>query len=195
VATGYLLTGKIRFDTTFPKLFKQVSVKGQMNGSLTISSVDVNSTAVPLVTVSLTTDLTQDFQVNYPDQPQEYLAIRFDFGRDSGNLLRGPTFRGYQIKALPAGPRPRQFVIPVLCYDSEKDKDGVSGGYPGFGFERLDAVEQLDSSGQVILFEDLLNERSWLVQIDQIEFRQTSPPGKQAETWGGILNLVLRTIN
>jgi hypothetical protein len=85
-------------------------------------------------------------------------------------------------------------VIPLRCYDSELDINGVHGGYPGFGLERLQTMEELDSAGEVVLFEDLANNTSEPVTIEQIEFRQVVSP-QPRESWGGILTVELRTLN
>lgn len=194
--TGWLLTARIRYNMTWPKLFKQFSIDAQLPGntSMTIATIDDVGTETVVAPVDPATDLRQDFQINYPDSPQHFLSLRFRLNRSTMDNTVGPIFRSYQLKSLPSGPKPRQIIAPFWCVDSEKTKDNSRTGYKGYGIDRLKAVESLDSAGQVVLFEDLMNGESWLVTIEQIEFKQQVPPARNQEEWGGVLTVSMRTI-
>lgn len=193
--TGWFRTARIRYNMTWPKLFKQFSVDGDINGTLAVAAIDDKGNETTIATMDISTDLRDDFQINYPDSPQHFLSMRFTLNRNATDNTKGPTFRSYQLKALPAGPRPRLFTIPLLCFDKEKARDGSKMGYPGYCLNRLERVETMDSAGQVVLFEDLVNDRSWIVTIEQIQFKQVVPPARNREEWGGILTVQLRTIS
>jgi hypothetical protein len=193
-STGFLRTARIRYNMTWPKLFKQFSIDATVNGTMTVSAIDASEVETVIASMNINSDLRDDFQINYPDSPQAFMSLRFAFTRSATDATMGPTFRSYQLKSLPAGPRPRSFIIPFLCNDKETTKDGKKMGHPGYAVERLELVEALDSAGQVVLFEDLVNNRSWVVTIEQIEFRQMVPPARNREQWGGILTVSLRTI-
>lgn len=193
-STGWLRTARIRYNMTWPKLFKQFSVDASMPGSMGVSAIDDQGSETTIASIDANTDLRNDFQINYPDTPQHFLSLRFTLNRNPSNATQGPTFRSYQLKALPSGPRPRQFTVPFLCFDREKTNDNMKTGYQGWCVERLENIEAQDSAGAVTLFEDLVNGRSWLVTIEAIEFKQISPPSRNLEEWGGILTVVLRTI-
>jgi hypothetical protein len=193
-SSGNFVTGRIRYNTLWPKLFKQYNIKATLNGSVAIASIDSTGNEVSLASVDAANQAEGDLAIDYPSGPQEFISLRFTLNRDSGDATSGPTFRGYQVKALPGGPRPRQYVIPLRCYDSELTQDGMKVGYDGFCLDRLEAMEALDSAGDVVLFQDLKRGTSVSVVIDQMEFRQMTSPAPNAETWGGVLTVSLRAV-
>lgn len=188
---GWFKTGKIRYNTLWPKLFKRFNVKADLtDGPVSISSIDDAGVEVLLASVSSASATNEDLPINVPSTPQEFLTLKFVLSNVSGT----PVLRGYQVKALPGGPRPRRYVIPLRCYDDELDANGVRQGYQGFGLERLLAMEALDSAGEVVRFDDLAANTAESVTIEQIEFRQQVPP-QVGESWGGVLTVELRTLN
>lgn len=192
--SGYLLTGRIRYNYAGPKLFKRYNVKATLNGPIAIASVDTEGNEVSLTSIDSDNQGDEDLAINFPSGPQEHISLKFTLGRDPDDETSSPVFRAYQIKALPGGPRPRQYVIPLRCYDQETSRTGARSGYDGFAISRLTDMESLDSAGDVVLFEDLRRGTAVSVVIDQIEFRQKVPPQANAETWGGTLTVSLRTV-
>lgn len=191
---GSFVTGKIRHNTLWPKLFKRFNLRATLDGSISVSSIDDTANEVLLASVAAGSDLDDDLPINFPQSPQEFLQLRFTLAHPSGDATLTPVFRGYQVKSLPGGPRPRRYILPLRCYDAELDLNGVRQGYQGFALERLQLMEGLDSSGEVVLFEDLASNTSEQVTIEQIEFRQIVPP-QSGEPWGGVLTVELRTLN
>ena len=190
--SGYLKTARIRYNTTWPKLYKRFSVRGDINGTVTVATINDANAETNIVTLDSSFDQLQDLNIAFPDGPEEWLALKFTLNRL--DATHGPVLRSYQLKALPGGPRQRSIVMPLLCYDSEKDYEQDTIAHDGWAMERLFAVEALDSSGQVVLWENLIQGTSELVVIDEIEFRQLAPPGSNGENWGGILTVSLRTV-
>jgi hypothetical protein len=80
----------------------------------------------------------------------------------------------------------RQIVItiPLLCQDHETDRDGALIGYDGFAFERIQAIEALTSSGNVVLLQDLNYGTGNLVVVDDYKFEQQSPELAKTSTAG-----------
>lgn len=193
VVSGYLLTAQTRYNTLWGKLFKRLSVRAQILGHLVVSTVDKNANEVTVASLDDNSDLEPDLSINAPDSPQESLGLRFILQQKTTTV--GPTFRGYQFKALPGGPRQYTYMLPVLCFDSEKDGQGGVMGYKGYGSERLTAIQELASQGTVVLFEDLGSGFSVLVTIQEIEFNQISPGGMTQSPWGGLLTLNMRTLD
>lgn len=193
VESGYLLTAQTRYNTLWPKLFKRLSVRARILGHLVVSTVDKNENEVTVATLDDNSDLGPDLVINAPDSPQESLGLRFTLERLDADT--GPTFRGYQFKALPGGPRQYTYVMPFLCFDTEKDGQGSVMGNKGYGSERLTAIQELASEGTVVLFEDLSSGFSTLVTIEGIEFAQISPGGMTQSPWGGVLTLEMRTLD
>lgn len=193
VEEGYLLTAQTRYNTLWPKLFKRLSVRARILGHLVVTTVDKNGNEVSVATLDDNSNLEPDLVINAPDSPQESLGLRFTLQQLDAET--GPTFRGYQFKALPGGPRQYTYVMPFLCFDSEKDGQGSVMGNKGYGAERLTAIQELASQGTVVLFEDLSSGSSVLVTIEGIEFMQISPGGKTQSPWGGVLTLEMRTLD
>ena len=193
VDDGYLLTAQTRYNTLWPKLFKRLSVRAQIVGHLVVTTVDKAGNEVTVATLDDNSDLDPDLVINAPDSPQESLGLRFTLEQDTATT--GPVFRGYQFKALPGGPRQYSYVMPLLCFDSEKDGQGGVMGNKGYGSERLVAVQELAKQGTVVLFEDLGSGFSVLVTIEELSFEQISPGGMTQSPWGGILTLNMRTLD
>lgn len=194
-SSGTLQTAAQRYNTVWPKLFKRFNVRGDFTGDMTVFTVDDEGVETNILNVSSSVDQTQDFAINYPDSPQEFLSLKFTLNRSDTVSTEGTTFRSYQLKAIPGGPRPRQFALPLLCYDYERDSHEAVRGFTGFAWERLQAIEALDSAGDVILYEDLKYSTADLCTIEAIEFRQIEPTGNNSSRVGGILTIILRTLS
>lgn len=192
---GTLTTYRIRYSTQWPKLYKRLSVRAAPphNGTIGISTIDQTGAEVALATVAPDIDPTNDLTIQYPQSPQQYISIKYTLTRSGTVNTLGPIMIGWQLKAIPGGPRPRELRIPLLCFDYEKDRSGVSVGYDGYAADRLALMESADSSGDIILFQDLVTDQDYPVLIEQIQFEQTSPPSA-GEGAGGILQVMCRTI-
>jgi hypothetical protein len=81
-----------------------------------------------------------------------------------------------------------------LLFDEEMDKAGQRNGYDGFAKERLEDFRQLARAGDVIVFQELVDDISVLVVIDDWKFTQLAPPGPGGGTLGGYLTVILRTV-
>lgn len=193
--TGFLTTGAQRFNTVWPKLFKKFNVRGTFNGNLIVSTIDQEGDEVSIVSLSAGSNQSQDLAINYPDTPQEFLSLKFTLSRNSTDNTIGAILRSYQLKALPGGPRPRQFTVPLLCFDQETDRHGNKLGYEGFAFDRLTAIEAMDSAGDAILFQDLTSDTAQFCTIEAMEYRQIDPRGIGNSKWGGVLTVALRTLS
>lgn len=192
--TGFIRTNRIRFSTLWPKIYKQLSLRTSPPyvGTIAVSTIDQADTEVSLITASPDLDTTSDIAVNYPATPQQFLALKFQLERSASSDSTSPVFNGYQLKAVPGGPRPRQFVIPLYCFDFEKDRTGTSDGYDGRALARLKGMEELDSMGDTVLMQDLIGGEAITVLIEGLEFTQTSPP--EGDAWGGILQVTCRSV-
>jgi hypothetical protein len=196
VAAGFLETGYIRYATIEKKHFKLVKprIKEPMYGTIAISTKDVAGNINSLITLDAgAAILNQDISTAL-NNPQEELAFRFTFTRDSGNTSLGPQLDGYQIKALPAVRRNRQLTVPLLNFDFESDRYGVQLGYEGRAFERLQALEDIESVGDTILLQDFTTNETVLGVIEQLSFERNTPPKSGFSGFGGIIYVSLRTV-
>jgi hypothetical protein len=193
VETGYLTTGRIRFRTLESKLFKYLKLRTDaLVGSVSVEAVTDNDSTSAVATYAETGATEHDEAgINSAIGRVESLAMRFTLARDTATT--GPVMRSYQLKALPSPKRQRIIRLPLSCYDREKAFNGQELGYRGFALERLEALETAEEAGDLVVYQDLGADRSRVCVIDEIQFRQTSPPGKSAI--GGLIYLTLRAVD
>ena len=192
--TGYLTTGNIRYGTLEPKNFKRLLARGNYTyGSMTLETLDANGneydhiaydSSVPPVEVTTST----------PATAQEYVAYKFIMYRDGTDSTKGPVFKGYQAKATIATPRQRLISHYVYCFDEETDKYNVPFGYSGRAYDRILALEAIEENGDIVTWQDLNTGESRQVQIEGISLVNNTPPDKNSNGFGGILEIVVRTV-
>lgn len=195
--TGYFQTGRIRYSTLEPKIFKFVSVftPPVIAGSLTASIGDPSGAVTSVFTIGDTGGAEiKDVILPAPATAVEWAQLRLDFDRSTVDTSTGPVVTGWQLKALPGAVRQRMFVIPLLCFDREKSQQGQTYGHDGRTIVRLEAFEQLAQRGDAVSFQDLASGLSYLVVIDDFQFEQKASPGLGKNNWGGYLTVQLRTI-
>lgn len=193
--TAYLRTSRIRYNTLEPKLFKFIRVRGPvLAGSLSFAILDQNDSNAGTVSfASAASPGDSDYQISSPTTPQDFVSVKFSFTRSVGAPSTGPSFYGYQLKSLPGSPKQRVIQLPLFCFDSETDAHGNTVFSAGSAFDRLSALEALDTAGDVVILQDLDTGVNTRVIIDRVSFQQTSPPPKLGE-WGGIVTVTMRTV-
>jgi hypothetical protein len=194
VTTGYLTTGNIRYGTLEPKNFKRLLGRGDFTyGSMTLETVDKNGVeydhisydaAIPPIEVGTSS----------PATAQEYVAYKFIMFRDATDTTKGPTFKGYQAKATIATPRQRILRFPVYCFDVETDRYNTVVGYEGRAFGRIQALEDVEQTGDVLTWQDLSTGESRQAVIEQVTFTRMTPPDKRFDGFGGVLEITIRTV-
>lgn len=196
VPTGYLDTGRIRFNTEEPKLYKFFSARtpSVLKGTVSVSLKTEGGGLIPYTTYSTTSPSgTRDVAIHTPQGPQNWLALRFTLTRDTVDITTGGVLNGWQVKALPGSIRQRIITVPLKCFDDETDRTGQRMGFEGYARERLEAFQAFARAGDVVVFQALQDDVAVQVVIDDWEFRQMSPPGNRGAL-GGVLTVVLRTV-
>ncbi|MEU3522322.1 hypothetical protein AB0E62_00340 [Streptomyces sp. NPDC038707] len=197
-ATGYLTTGRVRYSTLEPKIFKFVSVKTPniLMGSVGVSVIDPGGAETSILTVSQGAGATiTDVSLASPTTAVEWIQLKLTIGRSSTDTTQGGEVNGWQLKAMPGSTRQRVFTIPLLCFDREKTISGQMVGTEGRSLARLQAFEQIFARGDAVTFQDLRSDQSYLVVIDDYRYEQRAQPGTNSSNYGGILWVELRTIN
>lgn len=195
--TGYMETGKIRYSTLEPKLYKFLTVRTPLSikGTLASSIIGPDGVVMPVFSISEGSNLQiKDISLASPASAVEYAVVRLDFTRSTIDTDTGPEVNGYQLKALPGSTRQRQFVVPVMCFDIEQDSNGQWDGFEGRCLDRLQALEQLAQRGDSFTFADLNLKQSWIVMIDQLQFSQAASPANNTNGYGGYLTIQLHTV-
>ena len=192
--TGYLTTGNIRYGTLEPKNFKRLLARGNYTyGSMTLETVDANGNEYDHISYDSSVSPVE-VTTTSPAPAQEYVAYKFIMYRDGTDSTKGPVFKGYQAKATIATPRQRLISHYVYCFDEETDKYNVPFGYSGRAYDRILALEAIEENGDVVTWQDLNTGESRQVQIEGISLVNNTPPDKNSNGFGGILEIVVRTV-
>jgi hypothetical protein len=194
VPSGYITTGNIRYGTLEPKNFKRLLGRGNFTyGTLTLETIDKAGVEYDHISYDATVSPIEVGTSN-PATAQEYVAFKFILTRDTTTTSQGPVFMGYQAKATIATPRQRIIKFPVYLYDVETDHFDVMIGYEGRALERLQALEDIEESGDVITWQDLTTKESRQAVIEQVSFTRLTPPDKNFNGFGGIADITIRTV-
>lgn len=193
---GYLKTGRVRFNTEEPKLFKFFSVRtpSPLQGPLSVSVLTSTGGDIPYITFTSSLDPgTGDIATPNPVGPQNWIALKFTLQRGT-NTAFGGVLNGWQIKALPGSIRQRIITQVFELFDEETDKTGQRIGYDGYARDRFESFKAVARAGDVVLFQELAEDLVTSVVIDDWEFRQMAAPGPNRGSLGGYLTAVMRTV-
>ena len=199
VVKGYLQTGQIRYLTLEDKHFELVKLRETlpMVGTITLTVVNTDGTVVDIITADNTFDFTQDITgMDTQDiYPKESIALRFTFTSATAQAVgTEDSFNGYQLKALPAVKRQRIITLPLLCYDFEGDRYNMTTGYEGGASERIQALETIESGGDVVVLQDFTNDETVRGVIESISFIRMTPPERRFKGFGGMIICQFRTV-
>ena len=193
-ASGYLDTGYIRYNTLELKNFKRLHAQGDFTyGSMSLETKDDLGNLYDVNSYDLTIG-NPESTITQPFGAQDSLALRFVLYRDATVSSLGPTFKGYQLKAVPASPRQRIIKIPLLNYDTETDKYNSTIGYEGRAKDRLLALEAAEANGDVVSWQDFRTGEVQQCLIEEVMFTDITPPDKRLTGFGGIISLTIRTV-
>jgi hypothetical protein len=194
VASGYLRTGYIRYNTLETKIFKLMQARvDTTDGGVLIQSVDSLDNFFTIGNFSQGSAVPQ-ININYPQTAQEYLGFQFTLSRSTTDVTKGPLFTGYQIRSLPATPRQRLIQYPLSCFDHETDHFGVEVGFEGAAYDRMSQLELIENAGDTIQIQDFRTGESYLGIIEEMDFRNNTPSDKRFTGFGGLLLVTIRTV-
>jgi hypothetical protein len=197
-SSGSITTGKIRFSTLEPKNYKRLIARGSFtSGTLTLSSLATNAGGTDVQYDHIGYGLEVDpveVTTSQPEVAQEFLAYKFTFDRDTTDTTAGPTFKGYQAKATIATPRQRMIKFPVWCFDVETDRFNTVVGYDGRAYARMQLLEEIEKTGDVLTWQDLTTGESQQAVIEQVTFTRMTPPDKRFDGFGGVIDITVRTV-
>ena len=199
VTSGYIQTGQIRYFTLEDKHFELVKLRQTypMVGRLKLTVVNADGTAADIITVDQSFDFTQDItgMDTQDTSPKESIALRFTlYSTTSQAVGTEDSFNGYQLKALPAVKRERIITLPLLCYDFEGDRYNMTTGYEGRAISRIQSLEAIESSGDVIILQDFTSGETVRGVIETLNFERISPPERRFTGFGGLLTCQFRTV-
>lgn len=196
-ASGYLTSGRIRFNTEEPKLYKFLSLRtpSPLQGTVQVSILTQEGDEIPYITYDQNFGPgTGDVSTPQPNGPQIWIQLKITLGRLNTDTTKGGVLNGWQVKALPGSIRQRMIQHTFLLFDEEQDKGGQRLGTDGYARQRLEDFKTLARAGDVVSFQELYEDLSTLVVIDDWKFTQMGPPGPDGSTLGGYLTVTMRTV-
>jgi hypothetical protein len=194
VASGYLRTGYIRYNTLEAKIFKLMQARvDTTDGGILIQSIDSLDNFYTIGNFSQESAVPE-ININYPQTAQEYLGFQFTLSRSTTDTTKGPLFTGYQLKSLPAVPRQRLIQYPLSCFDHESDSLGVEIGYEGSAYARMAELEAIESNGDSVQIQDFRTGESYIGLIEEMDFINRTPSDKRFSGYGGLLLVTIRSL-
>ena len=192
--SGFITTGNIRYGTLEPKNFKRLLGRGDFTyGSMTLETIDKDNNEYDHISYDASIPPIE-VGTERPETAQEYVAYKFILFRDAIDGAKGPTFKGYQAKATIATPRQRIVRFPVYCFDVETDRFNTVVGYEGRAFDRIQLLEKIEETGDVLIWQDLTTGESRQAVVEQVTFTRMTPPDKRFDGFGGVLEITIRTV-
>ena len=193
-SSGSITTGYIRYGTLEPKNYKFIRARGEFNnGFMEIQSIDTNNNIYDIITYNSSIG-TPEAATTQPEGPQEYISYKFTLSRSASSTSKGPVFKGYQAKALPATKRQRLIQFPVWCFDVETDRYNVQTGYEGRAWERIQILEDIEAAGDIVNIQDFTTGERIQAIIEKINFSRKTPPSGKFDGFGGLLLVTVRTV-
>lgn len=197
VESGDLTTGVIRFDTFENKSWKRLKLRfdGALDGDVDIfRTVNGVNQAFKTVQEGTTEEFDYDLAPVFGDVTPE-AQFTFRLNRNDTDATTGAILLGYSLKALPTPTRARVLQIPIFCFDKETDRNKQIIGFEGYALARLQALEQLEALGESLIIQDFTagGEPTEAV-VEQVTFTRTTPPSANFSGYGGIIQVIARTV-
>jgi hypothetical protein len=197
VESGTIDTGLIRFDTLENKAWKRLRLRHPetLQGDIQIARLK-EAVADSLTTVAEGNieQYDYDLAVVFTDVSPD-AAFRFNLYRNTTTATTGAVMYGYSAKALPTPTRARVIQIPILLFDKETDKLGNIIGFDGYARQRLNALETVEGAGETVIIQDFTAGGEPIeAVIEQVTFTRTTPPKSGFTGYGGIAQVIARTV-
>jgi hypothetical protein len=197
VESGEITTGIIRFDTFENKAWKRIKIRledelqGDIDMFRVLDGVDVAFQTIPQGTTEIYDyDLAPVFGTVSAEA-----QFKFRLNRNDTSATTGAVIYGYSVKALPTPTRARVIQIPLFCFDQETDRNKQIIGYQGYALARLQALEQMEAQGETLIIQDFTAGGEPIeAVVEQVTFTRTTPPNSNFSGYGGIIQVVARTV-
>jgi hypothetical protein len=196
VTTGWLETGKVRFDTAEDKIFQYLKVSNLTTpGQIAVKWRDENNNLSDNIFQWNTENIRVVNMEGSDGQPHPWVSYRFELSRSSTDNTVSPTLINYQIKANPALVKQRTIQVPLLAMQYEKGTNGMI--IERDVWTRIQALEAAEEQGSVVVYQDLNTGENRLVIIEDIRFisRHIPDTPQQKANKGGILIVSLTTVD
>jgi hypothetical protein len=197
VESGEITTGIIRFDTFENKAWKRIKIRIEdvLQGDIDMFRV-VDGTDIAFQTIPEGTTAIYDYDLApvFNDVTAE-AQFKFRLNRNNTVATTGAVIYGYSVKALPTPTRARVLQIPLFCFDQETDRNKQIIGFQGYALARLQALEQMEALGETLIIQDFTAGGEPIeAVVEQVTFTRTTPPNANFSGYGGVIQVVARTV-
>ena len=197
VESGDITTGIIRFDTFENKAWKRIKIRledvlqGDIDMFRVIDGTDIAFQTIPEGTTEIYDyDLAPVFSTVSAEA-----QFKFRLNRNNTVATTGAVIYGYSVKALPTPTRARVLQIPIFCFDQETDRNKQIIGFQGYALARLQALEQMEALGETLIIQDFTAGGEPIeAVVEQVTFTRTTPPNSNFSGYGGIIQVIARTV-
>ena len=189
--TGFLKSGWIRWGTAEKKQPVSIAIRATGTGgaiNFTVQDQEGRSSGIGSVPLAGSSDV----QLSATLQPADHFEITLTLTRSTSSTSVGPVLEEWQCRALPAPLRSRTVTVPLLCFEEERDSNGVTR--VSNPWERINYLERIEQNGGAVLYQDFSSGEERICTIRAVQFEQTSPPSF-ASGFGGIVTVQLQTID
>lgn len=188
--SGFLTSGRIYFGMSDLKIFQRMSITTGGQGIVSFFTGTDSDTA-DISRATIDTGVRDRIEVDIGSTRGSTLTVGLGLTRSS--ITVGPKVLAWAAKALPSQPREEQFLVPLRCYDHMENGFGETS-YAS-AIEISDGIADLVRTQEPTAFQTFFGDnvsdwRTWIVQIEDHEFRQSTSEGG----WGGLLTVSLRTV-
>ena len=191
VPSGTISSGLIRWGTAENKQPVSLAVRtASGSGKVGFLVEDQDGSAASIESIPL--GGSTEFQLSASLQPADHFEITLTLSRNTSDPTVGPVLEEWQCRALPAPLRSRTITVPLLCYEEERDPNGVTR--VSNPWDRIKYLERIEQNGGAVLYQDFSSGEERVCTIRAIQFEQTAPPSF-ASGFGGIVTVQLQTID
>lgn len=204
--SGWLETGRIRMGTLQPKAWLEATLSRVPDSNYTDSmearvytSSEEDGPWSLVTSLGPSTPIAQKFAtgpITSPSNgPDLYLRVELQPTLSGAQIQQHtPRVTGYQVSSIPAPNRSRLVAVPIQMFDWERDRNGKVSGYHGYAWDRLAALEAMESDAAVVTFEDHTTQESRQAYIERVTFTRLTPPFRGEDNAGGAATVLLRLI-
>lgn len=187
--SGWVQSGVIRYSSTVPKAFRTIDVDSVTSTTDSVGvSVVVDESLLTLLTLTKGQRGTGIGLGTLP-APLAELSYRLDL---AGGVT-SPRVRAVAVRAQPVPPRQRLVQYPLILSDKVRDSNQQAYEQDGFATSRLEALEDLESSQQVISVFDRERPERFEAVIERVRFTRVTR-SKFDGNFGGVALVTVRTL-
>lgn len=193
VYRGWLSSGFIRLGTTENKRWERLTATGEVSkGAVTVKTGISHSN--PSAKIFYTPRSGIGWGGKLGERNSVQLGITIELTASDDNSY-SPIVNTITLEAMPMVKRQRLIRLPLQLGDIEITRYGATAGYNGFALDRLRELEALQDAGaEVVLVDNRLKEIV-PVTIEEMIFTSTSNTDGGKDNVGGVLDLVVHTVN